>query len=79
MHTWTHGELDDLALNVQMTTTLCWTHLKTTTVVCHSPQNMVLNVGYLQLDVVFQSICGVRFIPGHVKSSNQGSCSSVEQ
>jgi hypothetical protein len=62
-----------------MTTTLCWTHPKMTTVVCLSLQNIVLSVGNLQSDVVFQSIYGVRFIPGHVKSGNQGSCSSVEQ
>jgi hypothetical protein len=42
-------------------------------------QNIVLSVGNLQLDVVFQSLYGVRFIPVHVKSGKQRSCSSVEQ
>ena len=79
MHAWIHGELNDLTLNVQMTTTFCWTHLKMTNFVCHSLQSIALSVGELQLDVVFQSIFGVRFITGHVKSGNQGRCSSVEQ
>jgi hypothetical protein len=49
-----------------------------TTVVCRSLQNFVLNIGNFKSDVGFQSIHGVRFIPGHVKSDNQGSCSSVD-